>query len=72
MVRLKKGNQVLSIWQRVNKLFEPRKRTCVSCRMLFSSAEMFEASLTNSVDPDHIAHVGVSDLGPNCLPLYLC
>ena len=41
-------------------------------RMLLSSAEIFEASPTNSVDPDQIASLELSDLDPHCLPLYLC
>ena len=39
--------------------------------MLLWSAEIFEASSTYSVDPDQTAPEH-SDLGPHCLPLYLC
>ena len=43
------------------------KKSC----MLLSSVEIFEASLTNRVDPDQTAPEQ-SDLGPHCLALYLC
>ena len=75
---LRKGNQVLCIWLRVNKLFEPRKRACFSHpdriytlnshlsalkahitikSHAYAFAEIFEASSTNSVDPDLTAPV---------------
>ena len=48
-------------------------------RLLLSSTEILEASLTYGVDPDHTAHLGAvwvllskpSDLGNHCLSLYL-
>ena len=51
-----------------------RKAHITKIRMLLSSAEIFEASLTNSVDLDQTAPIGAvwqSDLGPHCLPLAL-
>ena len=38
-------------------------------RMFLLSVETF-LSLLNSVDPDQIALLGKSDLGPHCLRLY--
>ena len=40
--------------------------------MFLSSTKIFEASQTNSVDPDQPTPVEQSDLGPQCLHLYLC
>ena len=44
------------------------KAHIIKNRTFLSSAEMFEDSLTNNVDPDQTA----PDLGPHCLHLYLC
>ena len=40
--------------------------------MFLSSTKIFEASQTNSVDPDQTAPTELSDLGPQWLPLCLC
>ena len=42
------------------------KRISQNRHMLLASAEIFEASSTNSVDPEQ------SGLALRCLPLYLC
>ena len=54
-----------SYTRRKANLTEALKRISQKCRMFLSSAEIFEASSTNSIDPDQ------SDPVSHCLPLYL-
>ena len=50
-----------------------KAHTCITIKShAYAFAEIFEASSTNSVDPDLTALQEQSDLGPHCLALYLC
>ena len=57
--------QILTVYTLNSHLLTLKAHITKSC-MLLLSAEIFEASSTNSVDPEE-----QSDLGPHCLPLYL-